>query len=747
MRRLWGRSALPSWRLQFSVQSLEFKSIKKGSTMGNANADWLPSRIQYFFNPKSIAIVGASANLSKLSGRPIAALLKKKFKGAVYPVNPRYTDVAGLTCYPSVQAVPGDIDLAIISVPIEGTLDALKECAAKGVKAAVVFTSGFAETGAEGKALQLEIAELARQSGLRILGPNCLGLVYFRNAVMASFSDTMEFDIGDDGSLAFVTQSGAFGERTVMQALQDGIGFSTFISVGNEADLQFSDFIAFLAQEEGTDLMGVYLEGAKDGRKFRQAAQAALHAGKPVLIKKVGRTRAGTRAAASHTGSLAGNDRIYDAFFRQMGIIRIEELRDLTYFAKVFQSGRMPKGRKVAILTDSGGPGVEMADKCEEFGLVVPELSESTRSRIQACLPFYGSARNPVDMTAAVMVDQKLFGECMRAIFEDDTIDIVFAPGFFMAYTEPGLMDELLEIYRTSSKPLVFFPVWKDSSPLAQELIDQAKREGIPIIPEATDAARAMASLVWYCEKRKTAMTDLHPKTTTPAGAISAVKNLLQKPGALTEYDAKRILAAYNIPVTREEMAGSAEEAVCAEQRIGFPVVLKVQSPDIPHKTEAGGIRLNLRTEADVRQAYADILQTVRTQAPQAVISGVLVQEMLAGGVEAIVGVTRDPVFGPCVMFGLGGVFVEVMQDVSFRVAPVSAQDAEEMIREVKGSRVLDGVRGKPAADRQALIDVILKVSQLAADFADNIEELDINPLVVYPDGARVVDALVVKKR
>src|SRR5512145_733451 len=346
--------------------------------MKSERSDLCPPGIEYFFNPKSIAIIGASANLTKLSGRPIAALLQKKFAGAIYPVNPRYEEVAGHPCYPSVGAIPGPVDLAIISVPIEGTLAALRDCADKGVRAAVVFTSGFAETGAEGRALQAEIAGISGESGMRILGPNCLGFIYYPNAVMASFSDIMFVEGDYHGSLGFITQSGAYGEKTFMLTAHEGVGFSAFISVGNEADLEFSDFISHLLGDDGTKLFGVYLEGAKDGLKLRRAAEAALAAGKPILIKKVGRTRAGKRAAASHTGSLAGNDRIYDAFFRQTGIIRIDELRDLTYFALAHQSGRMPQGKNAAILTDSGGPGVEMADRCEEFGLHVPELAEST---------------------------------------------------------------------------------------------------------------------------------------------------------------------------------------------------------------------------------------------------------------------------------------------------------------------------------------------------------------------------------
>ncbi len=705
-----------------------------------------PSNIDYFFHPQSIAIIGASANLTKLSGRPIAALLQKKFAGAIYPVNPRYEEVAGHICYPSVGVVPGPIDLAIISVPIEGTLAALKECAGKGVKAAVVFTSGFAETGAAGRALQAQIAELARASGMRILGPNCLGLIYYPNAVMASFSDIMFVEGDYQGSLGFITQSGAYGEKTFMLTAHEGVGFSAFISVGNEADLEFSDFIAHLLGDDDTRLFGVYLEGAKDGHKFRRAAEAALAAGKPLLIKKVGRTRAGKRAAASHTGSLAGNDRVYDSFFRQTGIIRIDELRDLTYFALVHQSGRMPQGKNAAILTDSGGPGVEMADRCEEYGLNVPELAKATQAKIRAAIPHYGSARNPVDMTAAIMTDQELYGKCLRAIFEDDAIDIVFAPGVFMSYVSPDLLEETLEIYHASAKPMVLCPVWTDSSPQSQAMVDRVRKERIPMIPEASDAARAMAAMVRYAGKRKVFLGSACTKPKIPTKAMASARTILQKHGAATEYDSKQVLAAYGIPVTKEAPAGSAKEAVAQARRIGYPVALKVLSPDISHKTEVGGIRLNLHTDKAVRDAYAQIMKSAKTCAPHAEVGGVLVQEMLGEGVEVIIGVTRDPVFGPSLMFGLGGVFVEVLQDVSFRVAPLTADDADEMIREVKGARVLAGVRGKPAADTKAIIDVILKVSQLAVDHADRIEELDINPLIVFSKGACVADALIVKK-
>jgi len=705
-----------------------------------------PKDVSTFFSPGSIAIIGASANLGKLGGRPVAALLKKGYAGAIYPVNPRYEKVAGLPCYPSIADVPGDVDLAIIAVPIGETLDALKQCCRKKVRAAVVFTAGFAEVGAEGRVLQQAISDLAARSGMRILGPNCLGLVSFHNGVMASFTDIAELDVDPAGSLGFVTQSGAYGEKTVLQAIQDGVGFSCFISVGNEADLQMADFFSYLSGDGHTRLMGAYLEGTKDGPLLRAAADKALRAGKPVLIKKVGRTRAGIRAAASHTGSLAGNDRIYDAFFRQTGIIRIEELRDLTCFALAFQSGRTPRGNAVAILTDSGGPGVELADKCEECGLTVPELTGATRAMIEAALPFYGSARNPIDMTAAVMTDQTLYGKCLRAIFADDRIHMVFAPGFFMAYVAPELLDEMLEIYRSSDKPLVMCPVWADSSPQARAMMDRVRQEGIPIIPEASDAARAMASLARYCQRREAILLSdrLNDERAVSLKGRETASSILQGSAAYTEYDAKKVLAAYGVPVTREGMATSEQEAVDLAERIGYPVVLKIQSPSIRHKTEVKGVMTGLHEEAEVRTAYRAVLANAAAFAPEAVVTGVLVQEYLSGGLEVIVGATKDPVFGPCIMFGLGGIFVEILKDVSFRIAPLSRRDAEEMLREVKGYALLEGVRGQPPSDIRSLVEVLLNVSLLIQDFGDRIEEIDINPLLVFPDGIRAVDALIV---
>ena len=386
-----------------------------------------------------------------------------------------------------------------------------------------------------------------------------------------------------------------------------------------------------------------------------------------------------------------------------------------------------------------------MADKCESFGLIVPEFTGDTRARLEQSLPFFGSARNPVDMTSAAGTDPSLYGKCLRAIVENENVDMVVTPGFFLSFLGAAIVEDVLDTYRSTDKPIVLSPIWSDDSPEAREMIKRVKQEGIPMIRECSDAARAMASLAWYQEK-VTGGAAAGGDAEGTAYSREEVSALLRGSEVLTEYEGKQILAACGIPTTREGLAAAAEDAVTLARQIGYPVALKVQSPQILHKTEANGIRLGLKTDEEVLAAYDEILKSVKQHRPEASIRGILVQEMIADGVEVIIGTTEDPVFGPVVMFGLGGIFVEALRDVSFRVAPFSRRDAEEMIREIKGYRVLQGVRGKPPVDIDAIVDCLLKVSRLVTDFGNEIREIDINPLVVLPKGAHAVDALIVKR-
>jgi acetyltransferase len=708
----------------------------------NGNVDI--SAMEYFFNPRSIALIGVSKDIRKPSGRSLNALLKWNYAGKLYPINPNYTEIHAVKCYPSLLEIPYDVDMVIISIPAQAVLAALEQCIVKKVKAVVLFTSGFSEVGPEGKALQEQVTQLARNNNLRILGPNCVGLVNLSKSVMASFANIVDLKPVYPMSLGFVTQSGAFGTLIFAQAVQAGVGFSSFVSVGNEADTEFSDFLSYLLTTPETKVIGGYLEGAKNGAKFRKAAQDALKLKKPILIMKVGRTEAGARAASSHTGSLAGDDQIYDAFFRQMGIIRIETLGELTSFVILHRSGRMPQGNNIGILSISGGAGVMMADKAEVLGLNVPEFKGEMRRMLESYLPPFGSAKNPVDLTSAAVAEPEMLGRCLRALVADDNIHMVAVAMGFMPHSAPILAKDLIEIYQSTTKPIVLTVHNISSSEVIAKAIKSIEDAGMPVLRDHLHTIQALNNLAWYSAKvRQAADAGTDRQDISPNKEAGT---LINNPDALSEYEAKKILSGYGIPVTREELATSADMAVESARQIGYPVALKIQSAQITHKTEAGGIKLNVASDAEVRAGYNEVISNAEKYMPQAHIQGVLVQEMLKDGVEVIIGTTKDPVFGHVIMFGLGGIFVEALKDVSFRITPLTSKDAEEMIREIKGYRVLQGMRGKPPVDMDALKDVILRVSRLVTDHKDVIKELDINPLMLNACGAKVADALIIKK-
>lgn len=704
------------------------------------------SALEPFFNPKSIAVIGASENFVKPGGRPVKALQDKGFKGEIYPVNPSHEYVYGIKCYPSLLDVPGEVELAVVSVVADKVYDTLEECASKGVKAAVVFSSGFAEVGPEGLEKQKRLSDLTRKTGLRVLGPNCLGLVNATNGVMASFAFIVDLPPVEDKVLGFVTQSGAFGAIIYASSLYKGVGFNYFVSVGNEADLEFADFLDYMVHDDKTRLVGGYLEGAKDGDKLRRVAEEALDKKKPILILKVGRTSAGSRAAASHTGSLAGSDRIYDAFFKQTGIIRIDDYTELIAFTPLFQAGKLPRSRNTAIIATSGGAGVTMTDLCETLGLNIIPLREETREKMDRVLPSFASSRNPIDLTAAFMTMPEILVDCLKAVCGDPEVDIVICNfNFpFLAPDHPIVM-EIIDICRNTDK-LVFLSPFVFPGTGIDPATREIQRAGVPTNPNTGNSIKAISNLAAYSEALK--RRALPEYRVQPRKCPKPDLSDLLRPGeTLSESSAKAVLKRYGIPITREALAATVEEAVTEAGKIGYPVVLKVDSPDMPHKTEAGGIKLNLKNEHEVREAFDQIIAGARAYKPGARINGVSVQEMLPEGTEVIIGVTRDPVFGPVIMFGLGGIFVEVLKDVSFRVAPVSPGDARDMIGEIKGHAVLKGVRGKPPADTEAIVEVILKVSDLVTDYRDCIEELDINPLMVCPKGVKAADAMLVVRR
>lgn len=635
--------------------------------------------MQTLFIPESIAIIGASANPSKPSGQPLASLLANGYKGKVYPVNPRYNELYNIPCYPSIFDVPGDIDLAIIAIPAAITLSALKDCVCKGVKSAVVFTSGFAEMGGKGKVLQQEMTILARESGMVICGPNCMGIFSAHNALMANFAVTRlpERTI-TDSFLGFISQSGGFGAACYSSISERGIGFSHFVSTGNEADLEFSEYLAYMVADTNTRVIGGYLEGVKNGAKLARAAEMAIEAGKPVLLMKPGRHEVAARAAASHTGAMVGSDRVYDALFKQKGIIRVESVEELNEVLNILVSGKIPRGRKVCILASSGGSGVMLADKCVEFGLEVPELSGDTRHKLDKLLPDFASSINPVDITSQVMTQPALLRQCAEIILADPGIDILMLCYWAETVGELEIIEQIAEISGSTDKMVLNLVNGQEEA--ARVTLEKLYDKLIPASRDGEYAIRALKLLTWYNEKKTGYGSELSfPEL--PAGAREEVAAYLDDfvPEArLTEFQAKKILRAYGIPCTREILAAGPEEAVEASATLGYPVAMKIESPDILHKTDASGVMLNIDSPERVREAFTRITAAAGEYKRDADIRGVLVQEMLPPGTELIAGIARDSVFGSVVLFGLGGIFVEVLKDVAMRIPPLSEIDTME---------------------------------------------------------------------
>ncbi|KKM10090.1 hypothetical protein SY88_15735 [Clostridiales bacterium PH28_bin88] len=712
--------------------------------MVKATAEELKS----FFYPRSVAIIGASSNLETVSGRPIKYLADNGYQGKIFPVNPKYSEIFGYQCYPSVADIPDEVDMAIVAVSVQRLFGSLEECAAKGVKNAVIFTSGFAEVGEEGRELQQRLADLAQKSGMRICGPNCIGTVNLPGRVVASFSPIFEKGGFREGPVGLVSQSGALGHGLFTFAEEAGLGFSYVISSGNEVDLTTADYLRFMVEDPATRVIMVYLEGWRDGEEFFAITERARQQRKPILIVKVGRTQVGTKAAMSHTASLTGSDSVYEALFRQTGVIRADDLSDLVNMAIAFVPGKIPEGNGLAVVTASGGAGILMADHAEAHGLVLPELDGETKEELLKIIPSFGSAMNPVDVTGQVLNDTTLFRKTMNILLADPKVHMVTV----MFSTSTGqlalqLATDIAAVANSTEKPVVV--TWSGARGLAPEARQLLKDKGVPCYDTPGQTAGALAALVKYGQflrkmegRDETAVTSSYAPVMDPGW-------LREVPArALTERESKKVLQAYGIPVTREGLATTATEAGDLAEEIGFPVCVKVESPQIMHKTEARAIRLNLSSREEVEEAFQEVVANARSYNPAAEIKGAVVQEMVGQGTEVIVGVNNDSPFGPVIMFGLGGIFVEVLKDVSRRIAPLSKADAEEMIAEIKGYPLLRGVRGRPPADRDALVDALLKVSRMAVELREDISELDINPLIVLPQGqgVRVADALLIRK-
>lgn len=694
-------------------------------------------------NPKAIAVLGASEKKYKIGHLQIQALIDGKFQGEIFPIHPSASEIAGLKSYPTLAEVPSDIDLVIFCVNFNQIKAGLVACAEKKVKSAIIFASGFSETGEEGKKLQQELAQYAKEHGIRLVGPNCVGLVNTSNGLIGTFSPAiLTVPMNGKKGVGYVSQSGAFGVLTYMAAAQNGVSFNYFISTGNEMDASFEDFIEYMVHDDETSIISGYLEGTKKPEKLKRLAKLALSKRKPILLMKTGRSNAGSRAAASHTGSLAGSDKIYDAFFKQYGIIRVEDFEDIIAFSKLFNPEKLPTGKNTVIITSSGGRGINEADRCESYGLNIIELSEATKADIRKTLPEYASVSNPIDLTAAASVtNPEFYLAPLKALVNDPDVDNIIFTDFPYVWDENSpMLQEFVSIAKASNKVIgVFpFPLEGMTYPKATETL---VANDVSVISGTLNPVRALAKLVQYSsyvqvnEKVSDVRADYDP----------VILEDLLKPGAtLSESEASEVLDRYGIPTAKRYIVKGAEEAVEKAKLIGFPVVLKIDSPHIPHKTEAGAIRLNVSSEDEVLKAFEEVMGNAKNYNPTAKLNGVSVQEMLPNGVEVIIGAHNDETFGPVIMAGLGGIFVEVFKDIAFKVAPLTSKDAMELLEELQGKAILHGARGKAPVDKEAIIDVLLKVSNLMNDNKDTIKELDINPLIVYEKGIRAADAMIV---
>ncbi|MDO8441960.1 MAG: acetate--CoA ligase family protein [Polaromonas sp.] len=691
------------------------------------------------FNPRAIAVYGASSDPTKIGGRPLDFLKGSGYDGPLYPINPKSAEIQGLPAFATVSAVPGPVDMAIVAVPAPGVLAALEDCAAKGVGGAVVLSSGFAEVGGQGAQWQQQITALTRRTGMRVVGPNCMGIINVRRRILGTFTPSAAGFGLVPGRISLVSQSGAFGGYCLSLIRQRGLGLNLWITTGNQCDVDFADCVNHYAQDDGTDVIMGYVEAATDKDRLVAALALARERGKRIVLMKVGSSEAGAQATASHTASLAGSDQVYDGLFKQYGVYRartIDELFDVAYACSVAR--QPPKGNRIGLLTVSGGVGALMADVATECGLDVAPMPEDAQRRLKEILPFAGP-RNPVDMTAQLVNDLTLFEKNFQLMLEEGGYDVVVA--FLssvgqVAELSSNLLEQLKKVLQRFPDRTVIMSMLASAE--VRKLYEAA---GVMLFDEPTRAVRAASALVHLAAEAERAKT-LSAPPALPAGALAPPAH------AINEIEAKRVLASAGIPVVRELLAASEDEAVRCAAETGYPLVLKIASADIAHKSEIGGVLLGLSDEAQVREGFRTLMQRAHQHAPQARLDGVVVARMAKKGVETILGIHRDPVFGPVVMFGLGGVFVEAFKDVAFRIAPFGVTEARAMINEVKGRILLTGLRGQPPADEDALADAIARLSVYAARHADAIESIDINPFVVLPrgEGAMALDALIVPR-
>jgi acetyl coenzyme A synthetase (ADP forming)-like protein len=689
--------------------------------------------IRPLFHPTSVAVIGASRNPGSIGFRILHAL-HERYKGKLIAINPHATEIDSVPCFASIRDVPQNIDLAVVSVPSELVLQVVDECAEKGVRALVVITAGFAEVGKAGKELQRKLLEKVRGYGMRMVGPNCMGLINTDPGISlnASFSPIYP----PAGRIAMSSQSGALGISILLSATHRNLGLSTFVSVGNKADVSGNDLLNYWEQDPATDVILLYLESFGNPRRFSRIARRVSRT-KPIVCVKAGRTLGGSRAAGSHTAALASNEVAVEALFQQTGVIRAETLEEMFDLAAVLGNQPLPRGNRVGIVTNAGGPAILCTDACEAGGLKVPEFSAKLKKQLAEFLPPAGSTANPVDLVASAGTE--LFHRSIQLLLgsnEIDTLIVIYIP--VMRSETPQYIETISEAIRssrkseTSTKPvIVCFMSESANKPL------EIGTEKIPTFMFPESAARVLAKVATYAEWKgqpQGVISDFVDADSSKARAICANAIKERGPGWLTVSETRNVLDAMKLPLPKGDVANNEEDAVIVAKSIGYPVAVKLASHTITHKSELGGVHLNLKTEEEVRNAFRKIREQIERHHSIGDMDGVLIQPMLSTGLEVIVGVTDDPLFGPLIAFGLGGVFVEILKDLVFRITPLTDLDVQQMVKGIKGYKLLQGYRGQMPVDQKAIEELLLRISRLVEEVPE-ISELDLNPIFALPSG------------
>ena len=700
--------------------------------------------LQRLIDPRRVAVVGASETPGSFGQRTLANLAD--FTGEVFAVNPKYTTLLGRPCVPSIEALPAAPDCIVLCVGREMVPRMVAAAGAIGAGGAIVYASGFSETGKpERIAGQNDLIALSHRTGVRIAGPNCVGLANTGSRAGLNFMPDYAKMGHRRGPVGIVSQSGALG-YTILQAMGRGIGFTHYLAAGNSADVDVCDYISYLAEDDDTRAIICLLEGVKDGGRFLQAARKARAAGKALIVYKAGNGEASGKAAMSHTGTMVGSSAAYQAAFRDAGCIAVDNLESVLERANFFAKAKAPSsGHGVGVLSTSGGASVICADKSEEYGVPLPPLAPATEAALNTVVPDFGSVANPSDLTAEVLKTAETFGFCLDAFVADPGYSALVIPMVFAHSSASGARAvRLSETAKRTGRPIavIWMNEWLEGP--GSEAFDSDPR-----VSSFRSASRCFATLrAWFDWHAAKVTSEPAPARLAPAGAAAAARAAIDdaraKGRALNETDSKRVLAAYGITVPAENLVTDPEQAAVAASRIGFPVVAKIVSADIPHKTEAGGVRLSLQTGDEVRAAAAAILQSAKAYAPDAVIDGLSIQQMLPPGIELVAGIKQELQFGPLIAVGFGGIAVELLRDTAVRLAPVGLEGALDMLRGLKMFPLLNGYRGAPKADLGALASLIVRLSELGSELRDVIEEIDVNPVIARPDGAVAADALVV---